>query len=293
MQNSHTNDLRKQNLQDALDAIKKESDAKKKSEDDAYDAKKKSLEDQKTATENAFNELMLNDQIWADKVQEILDGNIEGIKTSLDTFANEFTNTLTTKAGQIDTSFQAIINTIKQIKSAANELDSFSNIPQNAKGTKSFSGGLSIVDDGNGRELIKTPNGKMYLGDNSGPKLVNLPKGTEILNNSETEDLLKKSSSIKEIPRFATGIGNISSNSVLADILSKVDISNLLNSVSLPSFSVPSFQAPQLANNIATSITSNPNITFNVTSGKDGLSKKELHQAAEFVFKDISKILKK
>ena len=46
MQNSHTIDLRKQNLQDALDAIKKELEAKKQSENEAYEAKKQSLEDQ-------------------------------------------------------------------------------------------------------------------------------------------------------------------------------------------------------------------------------------------------------
>jgi len=284
MQNSHTNDLRKQNLQDALDAIKKESDAKKKSEDDAYDAKKKSLDDQKTATETAFNELMLNDEIWSAKVQEILDGNIEGIKTSLNTFANEFTNTLTEKAGEIDTSFQAIINTIKQIKSAANELDAF---PNYASGTKSHPGGLAKISE-LGPELITTPDGHSFLSGNNGPEIVNLPKDSEVLPADLTKKLLNKSS----IPAYATGIGNLSSNSVLADILSKVDISNLLNSVSVPSFSVPQFQAPQMANNVSTSTTNNLNPVFNITVPK-GTTRSQVKEIADGVFKEFSKMIKK
>jgi len=278
MQNSHTIDLRKQNLQDALDAIKKESEAKKQSENEAYEAKKQSLEDQKTATETAFNELMLNDEIWLTKVQEILDGNITGIKESLNIFADEFTTTLTTQAGKIDTSFQAIINTIKQIKSAANELDAF---PNYASGTNYHPGGLAKTSE-EGRELIIPPNSRPFLSGNNGPEIMNLEKGTEVIPHNLTEQLISKSK-LLNIPSYANGTGI---NGSLMDLIKNMP------SI-LPNISLQPFKMPQLANTIATSITSNPTITFNVTAGKDGLSKKELHQAAEFVFKDISKILKK
>ena len=278
MQNSHTIDLRKQNLQDALDAIKKESEAKKQSENEAYEAKKQSLEDQKTATETAFNELMLNDEIWLTKVQEILDGNITGIKESLNIFADEFTTTLTTQAGKIDTSFQAIINTIEQIKSAANELDAF---PNYASGTNYHPGGLAKTSE-EGRELIIPPNSRPFLSGNNGPEIMNLEKGTEVIPHNLTEQLISKSK-LLNIPSYANGTGI---NGSLMDLIKNMP------SI-LPNISLQPFKMPQLANTIATSITSNPTITFNVTAGKDGLSKKELHQAAEFVFKDISKILKK
>jgi len=281
MQNAHTIDLRKQNLQDALDAIKKELEAKKQSENEAYEAKKQSLEDQKTDIETAFNELMLKDEIWSAKVQEILDGNIMGIKESLNIFADEFTTTLTTQAGKIDTSFQAIINTIKQIKSAANELDAF---PNYASGTNYHpKDGLAITSE-KGRELISPPNGRPFLSGNNGPEIMNLEKGTEVLPNNLTEQLISKAK-LLNIPSYSNGTG-INGNGSLMDLIKN------LPSV-LPNISLQPFKMPQLANTIATSITSNPTITFNVTAGKDGLSKKELHQAAEFVFKDISKILKK
>ena len=278
MQNTHTNDLRKQNLQDALDAIKKELEAKKQSENDAYEAKKQSLEDQKTDIETAFNELMLNDEIWLTKVQEILDGNITGIKESLNIFADEFTTTLTTQAGKIDTSFQAIINTIKQIKSAANELDAF---PNYASGTSFHKGGPAKTSE-EGRELIIPPNSRPFLSGNNGPEIMNLEKGTEVVPHNLTEQLISKAK-LLNIPSYANGTIN---NGSLTDLIKNMP------SI-LPNISLQSFKMPELANNIATTTVIQPNITFNVTAGKNGLSKKDLQQAADFVYKDLNKIRKK
>jgi len=273
MQNSHATDLRKQNLQDALDAIKKESEAKKKSENEAYEAKKQSLEDQKTATETAFNELMLNDEIWSAKVQEILDGNITGIQDSLNTFADEFTTTLTTQAGKIDTSFQAIINTIKQIKSAANELDAF---PNYASGTSFHKGGLAKTSE-EGRELIIPPNSKPFLSGNNGPEIMNLEKGTEVIPHNLTESILAKSK-LLNIPSYANGIGITSS------------IMDLIKNIQLPSFNLPQFQTPQFANNSSsgTNVTI-PNINFNVTSTDGIISKKNLEIASNYVIRQIER----
>ena len=281
MQNSHTIDLRKQNLQDALDAIKKELEAKKQSENEAYEAKKQSLEDQKTDIETAFNELMLKDEYWLDKVQLILDGNIEGIQESLNTFADEFTNTLTTQAGKIDTSFQAIINTIKQIKSASKELDLI-DTPQYASGTKSHPGGLAIIDDGiGGRELVKTPSGKMFLGDNSGPKLVNLPKDSEVYSHNETESLLNKAK-LLNIPSYANGTGI---NGSLMDLIKNMP------SI-LPNISLQPFKIPQLANNLTNTTTNNLNPTFNINVPK-GTTRSQAKEIVSLVYDDLVKILKK
>ena len=287
LQNSHSRELRKQNLQDALDAIKKESEAKKNSENEKYNATKDRLSKEKAETDTNYTAMMGSDQTFAALRQAIIDGNIVNIKEALLTFNKDFTKDLTDKADAIDKSFQAIIATIKQVKDVANTIPE---IPANAKGTKSSASGLSIVDDGNGRELIRTPNGKMYLGDNSGPKIVNLPEGSEVLNNSETEDFLKKTSSIKEIPRYASGIGNLTSNTIISDIISKFDIPSLLKSISLPTFSMPSFQTPQLANNISTNTNVTiPKIEFNVTAENGEISKKNLQKAADYVIRQIEK----
>ena len=279
MQDTHTIDLRKQNLQDALDAIKKESEAKKQSENDAYETKKQSLEDQKTLTETVFNELMLNDQYWLDKIQLILDGNITGIKESLNIFADEFTTTLTTQAGKIDTSFQAIINTIKQIKSAAKELDLI-DPPQYASGTNGAIGGLSVVSE-KGRELISPPNGKPFLSGNNGPELMILPKDTEVLPNNLTESLISKAK-LLNIPSYANGTGI---NGSLMDLIKNIP------SI-LPNISLQPFKMPQLANNLTNTTTNNLNPTFNITIPK-GTTREQAQEVVKLVYKDLVKMIKK
>ena len=279
MQDTHTIDLRKQNLQDALDAIKKESEAKKQSENDAYEAKKQSLDDQKTLTETTFNELMLDDQYWLDKVQLILDGNITGIKESLNIFADEFTTTLTTQAGKIDTSFQAIINTIEQIKSAANELDAF---PNYASGTSFHKGGLAKTSE-LGPELIIPPNGRPFLSGNNGPEIMNLEKGTEVVPHNLTEQLISKSK-LLNIPSYANGTG-INSNGSLTDLIKN------LPSI-LPNISLQQFPTPQLANNISTTTTNNLSPIFNISVPK-GTTKSQAKEIVSLVYDDLVKILKK
>ncbi|WP_139368012.1 phage tail tape measure protein [Priestia abyssalis] len=58
-----------------------------------------------------------------------------------------------------------------------------------AKGTNYHPGGLAIVGDGGGPELIRTPNGQIGLSPST-DTLVNLPSGTEVLPHRETQMLL-------------------------------------------------------------------------------------------------------
>jgi len=284
MQSDHTNDLRKQNLQDQLDSIKKVFDAQKKSENDAYELKKQKYSDEKKIADDNYTAMMASEQTFADLRKAIIDGNIVDIQTALTKFSDDYTKDLTTKANQIDASFKNIIDTINQIKSAS---DSIPSLDGYANGTKSHPGGLAKISE-LGPELVTTPDGHSFLSGNNGPEIVNLPKDSEVLPADLTKKMLNKSS----IPSYATGIGNISSNGILSDILSKVDISNLLNSVSLPSFSVPQFQAPQLANNISTSTTNNLNPVFNITVPK-GTTRSQVKEIADGVFKEFSKMIKK
>ena len=73
-------------------------------------------------------------------------------------------------------------------------------VPQFAKGTDNFQGGLAVVGDGGKHELISLPNGEAFLSPNS-DTLVNLPKGTSILNGNATEQLMSL------YPHFANGTG--------------------------------------------------------------------------------------
>ena len=275
MQNTNTRNLRKQNLQDNLDSIKKEIDAQRQAENEKYNATKDRLAREKQAEDDNYTAMMASEQTFAGLRKAIIEGNITDINIALTEFNEGFTKDLTSKAEQIDKSFQTIIKTINQIKSVA---DSIPEIPINAKGTNSHPGGLAVFDDA-GRELVTLPNGKSFIGDNGGAKLANFPEGTKILPNNLTEQFIKKLG----IPGYASGIG-------VTDILKNIDLSSILKNMPsiLPNISLPSLQFPQLQPSIAT--TSNitiPQINFNITSTDGVISKKELDRAANYTIKKI------
>jgi len=280
MQNSHTIELRKQNLQDSLDSIKKELESQKNAENEKYNATKIRLDEEKIALDAHYKAIMEDEAIFATIRQGIIDGDITKINEALTKFSDDFTIDLVAKAKKIDENFSNIIDTINQIKKAS---DSIPDIPQNASGTSFHKGGLASFDE-EGRELIKFPSGKTFIGDNSGAKIANLPRGTEILPHNETESLLNKVK-LLNIPSYANGIGG---NSIISDILSKVNIKN----IQLPSFNLPQFQMPQLANTIATTTTNNLNPTFNINVPK-GTTRSQAKEIVSLVYDDLVKILKK
>lgn len=69
-----------------------------------------------------------------------------------------------------------------------------------ARGTppSGHKGGMAIVGDGGGRELIKTPDGAQYLSPDTDTRMY-LPKGTQVLSHRDTERLLKAT------PKYASG----------------------------------------------------------------------------------------
>ena len=77
-------------------------------------------------------------------------------------------------------------------------------VPQYAKGTDGHPGGLAIVGDGKGdnrgRELVRTPDGELYLSP-AQDTLVNLPKGSTVVSAKNTRRLLDG------VPHYANGIG--------------------------------------------------------------------------------------
>jgi len=78
----------------------------------------------------------------------------------------------------------------------------------------------------------------------------------------------------------------------IADILSKIDVPNILKSISLPTLNIPSFQMPQLANNITTSTVNNLNPVFNLTI-PSGTSKNQAKEIVKLVYADLVKMIKK
>jgi SLT domain-containing protein len=75
--------------------------------------------------------------------------------------------------------------------------------PKYAKGTDFHPGGLAIVGDGGGPELIRTPSGQIGLSP-ARSTLTYLPRGTEVLPHRETKALLESGL----FPAYKDGVGN-------------------------------------------------------------------------------------
>ena len=67
-----------------------------------------------------------------------------------------------------------------------------SQIPSNANGTKSSRGGLSLVNDGGGAELISA-NGKAWIAGGGEPTITNLPVGATVFNAEQTRQIFARS----------------------------------------------------------------------------------------------------
>jgi hypothetical protein len=88
IQNERTKELRKDNLDDQLDAYKKDVDAKKDAEDDKNKAEKKRLDNLKKDTEKYYDNLLNDERKFANIRQQIISGNLSGIESDFATFAN-------------------------------------------------------------------------------------------------------------------------------------------------------------------------------------------------------------
>lgn len=77
-----------------------------------------------------------------------------------------------------------------------------------AKGTQNAKGGVALVNDGNGPELI-ADGGRAYIANGGAPALVNLSAGAKVYTAEQTEDIFRSRGKENEIPAFAGGsVGN-------------------------------------------------------------------------------------
>lgn len=82
-------------------------------------------------------------------------------------------------------------------------------VPKYAKGTDQHPGGPAILGDGGGRELFRTPDGKVGLSPST-DTMMYLPRGTQVIPHRETAKVLsqtKNNVSLSEIPKYAKGTG--------------------------------------------------------------------------------------
>ena len=91
-----------------------------------------------------------------------------------------------------------------------------------ASGTDSAKGGIALVNDGGGAELISA-NGKAWIAGGGEPTLTNLPQGATVFNAKQTREILSRSG----IPAFKDGTGWIGGIPVTTASGGKVNLKNI------------------------------------------------------------------
>ena len=249
MQSTHSDDLRRQNLQDQLAAIKKVSDARKAAETASYNATKATYAADKKLADEKYNNMMADEQHWAGVKKAIIEGNIKDINTALTKFSDGFTADLTAKAKEIDKSFKAIIDTINAVKSAASSVSA------------------TVEVNSGGSPITGAATGGRTTSFGSQGKLALLHQNELITNADDSNNILKA----------------LRVNNVLMSSLRNMDLSSILSA------SLPSIRTPQLAASSVSHVTVPTKIEFHVTSTDGIISKKNLELASNYVIKQIEK----
>lgn len=120
MQHDHSIDLRKENLKDQLDAYKKDIDSKKKAEETKYNLEKERLERIKRDTERYYDELINDERRFAQIRYDIINGNINQVKSAFDTLKSFINSNMVFIGNSIGT------NLIARMQQAIALLDSYS-----------------------------------------------------------------------------------------------------------------------------------------------------------------------
>lgn len=159
-QNDRQYELREQNLQDELEAYKSQQDAKKETEDNNYntskealdnqlelykkelEAKKKLEEEKFKATKaqlererkdivNHYDQLINNEQEYANLRAQIINGNVDGMSEKLSTFLNNFKGMNKDLIDELGISWQELENKIYRITQMQGNLGNISTPNQN------------------------------------------------------------------------------------------------------------------------------------------------------------------
>lgn len=159
-QNDRQYELREQNLQDELDAYKSQQDAKKETEDNNYntskeeldnqlelykkelEAKKKLEEEKFKATKaqlererkdivNHYDQLINNEQEYANLRSQIINGNVDGMSEKLSTFLTDFKGMNKDLINELGISWQELENKIYRITQMQGNLGNISTPNQN------------------------------------------------------------------------------------------------------------------------------------------------------------------
>lgn len=161
---------------------------------------------------------------WLNPEQDNLNTHYETVfditNTFLSDLSSEYESTWDNIVSTVQSSADAIMSAVAKANSAVASMQSAPKPTVNsvvtsggnvvsayAKGTDGHPGGLAIVGDKYGRELVVLPDGTIDILGERKAELVNLPRGSQVIPNRETEDILKETGNIRggKVKKYAKG----------------------------------------------------------------------------------------
>lgn len=141
-------DLRKQNLQDQLDAYQKDIQAKKDAENQIYQANQDEINREKELIQAHYNDLLNDTQNFTNMQQQIIEGKGSEILNTLTNYINTFNSLMKDSINQNGEDLLGLLGLIQQLQSAQTGLSSLGSPPS------ILSNGLT-VNSGNGTSQTK------------------------------------------------------------------------------------------------------------------------------------------
>lgn len=132
-------ELRKQNLQDELESYTKEIEGKKEAEQEKYETEKETLEKLREEREYYYDELIKNEQYYAQLREQIYQGNTSNILNLLSGFLSTFEKYNQNTVKNLKSSWSELFNLIISIKEL---MDNVSNMPNSPLPSDSDFGNL-------------------------------------------------------------------------------------------------------------------------------------------------------
>ena len=116
LKKNRSNDLRKKDLNDQLEAYQKDIEAKKKAEDQKYNLEKERLELEKKENEYYYNELIANEAKFQEMKTDIVKNGTSNVQGILNGFLEQFKNMNAQVIKEIGMSWQELQNQISNME---------------------------------------------------------------------------------------------------------------------------------------------------------------------------------
>jgi len=123
--------LRKESLQDQLDAFKAAQDKEREISDETYKKDKEWREKRRKEIEREYDEEIANERKWAQIRKDILNGDVENVRTEMDKFLKEFSEMNENTVKEMELSWQELLNLIDKVNKAKDSLGGVSTLPEN------------------------------------------------------------------------------------------------------------------------------------------------------------------